>query len=55
MTVNEAAKVLNVMPATVRTYIKQGKLKATANRRGLRIYYEISETDLKELQNFLNK
>lgn len=46
MTVNEAAKVLNVMPATVRTYIKQGKLKATAKKQGLRTIYDIRETDL---------
>ena len=50
MTVKEASKVLNVKETTIRTYIKSGKLKATAKKQGLRTIYDISETDLKQFQ-----
>lgn len=50
MTVKEVAKVLNVKETTIRTYIKSGRLKATATKRGLRTIYEISQTDLQAFQ-----
>jgi len=50
-TLSEVSKELNVSAQAVRRYIKEGKLKATKQQKGLRYYYLISDTDLNEFKS----
>jgi len=47
LTVKQAAERLNVIEATIRQYIKTGKLKAVKQKQGLKYQYLIDSNDLK--------
>ena len=50
LTVKQAAERLNVSEFTVRRYIKEGKLKATKKRKGLKFSYEITPAAIADFE-----
>ena len=51
--IKEAANILNLSIATVRRYIKSGKLSARKEPKGLRFLYFVNKADVERLRKEL--